>query len=191
VERHCHALPEDAENLQVRHLKGDWWVANWDKIYRRSFLKEHQISFYTKERLVFCEDALFNFATLSCRPVVKYIPYAGYYYRLRGDSLAHSALTMERLNSWALVTNEYLKFALSDEVRKWIDYQKRVVKAYTYSAPLIPNQVFNALYPEIRSLKGHTIALRHKVLFWLAVRGFRTPILWFYHVARSVLKKHM
>jgi hypothetical protein len=58
-----------------------------------------------------------------------------------------------------------------------------------YSAPSIPNNVFYNLYPDIRSLKGHTIALRHKILFWLAVRGLRTPVLWFCALSRKILKK--
>lgn len=189
VSRHSQTYSGTPEGLQAGILKDDLWGATWNKLYSRKFLLKYKISFPTKKRVFFCEDVCFNLAMLFHRPVTQYIPYAGYFYRSRDGSLIRSPSSFEREKSWVYVVDEYGRYALNDEVRRWIIVHKKILKAQVYRSFDMPNAYFKALYPEIRSLNDFSIAFHHKILFWLSVRGLRTPVLWIYSIAQKFSRK--
>ena len=68
----------------------------WHKIYRREFLLENNIKF---PMLTVTEDFIFSLMCLSCAQNYIYIPFEGYHYRKRTDSVTHTAGTTVELSS--------------------------------------------------------------------------------------------
>lgn len=64
-------------------------ISAWAALYRREFLKEKQLSFYS-EREILNEDIVFNFDACALADAVIVYPHYLYYYVKRGDSLTGS-----------------------------------------------------------------------------------------------------
>lgn len=115
--------------------RGDWAITTyavaWAKLFRTSFLREHNIRFATERR---GEDIFFNVACYCCNPKFRVLDYAGYRYRLNRASTTKSishADHFERAISSMFheLLNEWLTFDLAPHQRKVI--------AYTYFANMI------------------------------------------------------
>lgn len=178
----------NAEKLQIALLDGTLWGANWNKIYSRKFITKYSISFPVSKRVYVCEDLCFNMAFLSYRPAVKYVDNADYYYRARSGSAIRTLFSLEKFFSEVYVNNELVRYVISDEASELIDLRKKALKFVAYSSMAVPNKIFNDVYPEVISLKGLSLPIWHKILYWLSYRGFRTPVLIFLKFIRSIRK---
>ena len=86
----------DIADRMVIFIKKAHSTLVWNKIYRREFLLENNIKF---PMLTVTEDFIFSLMCLSCAQNYIYIPFAGYHYRKRTDSVTHTAGTTVELSS--------------------------------------------------------------------------------------------
>lgn len=80
-------------------------ISAWNKLYKSSFIKKHQLSF--KKGLLF-EDQLWCFQCYTLANHVKHIPLSLYFYRVRNDSIMRSSeiSISERITSWSIILEE-------------------------------------------------------------------------------------
>ncbi|MGY4842889.1 glycosyltransferase family 2 protein [Weissella cibaria] len=86
----------------------------WNKVYKSSFLKEHNITFRND---IIYEDMEF---TVDCILVANmvHITTIGYYYRVRKDSITHSRMTDFQQKQVIDATENILSKDVNDEIRR-------------------------------------------------------------------------
>ena len=96
----------------------------WDKIYRRSFLIEHQVK-STYRRAVY-EDFYFFLQTVLPQSPIAVAPNAIYYYFMKNTSVSRAKVyNLDDESAWLFVdVNNLLKnYPMSEEVKpKWLSY---------------------------------------------------------------------
>ena len=85
---------EDSFSLIHTFMTGIWDFPNWNKLYRKSIIDQHKISFV--EGLSMGEDKLFNIQYLLHSHSVNASPELGYGYRMRPESVYRSASPKSR-----------------------------------------------------------------------------------------------
>ena len=80
---------EDPFSLVRTFITGIWDFPNWNKLYRKSIIDRHKVSFV--EGLSMGEDKLFNIQYLLHSHSVNASPELGYGYRMRPESVYRSA----------------------------------------------------------------------------------------------------
>lgn len=113
----------------------DWsittYAVSWAKLFRTSFLVEHNIHFARERR---GEDIFFNVACFCCKPRFAVLDYSGYHYRLNRTSTTNSISSTDCFERdisamFHELLDEWLHFDLTPN--------QRTVIAYTYFANMI------------------------------------------------------
>ena len=173
VETRCRQQ-NDEESLCILSMliKGDLMGSMCNKVFSRKFIEYHSVSF-PDPKVIMWEDLWFVASFLSHKPRVAYTNKCGYHYVARNGSACRTFLTREKLQSEIVVEQFLEKLALPNETLPYLEMRRVHIKFAAYSSPYIKDSTFYNLYPNIRRLSYSKWSLWHKVLFWLAVRGFR------------------
>jgi len=158
--------------MLVKLLCGDLMGSMWNKVFSREFIERHNISF-PNQRVVMWEDLWFTASFLSHNPRVKYVKTCGYHYVARDGSACWSQFTLEKLSSEMIVERFLESLDLPQEVLPILQERRMHIKVSAFSSCYIEDSLFYTIYPEIKSLSHFNCGIGQKVLFWLAVRGFR------------------
>lgn len=97
------------ESLFIEVYSKDSFSAPWNKLYKKTFLKQNNIFFPPQK---FGEDALFNFNIWNNTDNIKIIDFVGYKYRLNLDGGAHHSFDVNRaheINQLKLALNNLYK----------------------------------------------------------------------------------
>ena len=108
-------------------LVPSWWVLVWNKLYKRSFIEEHNLRYL--EGLNYDDDAHFNLQCFRYRPVftVRPEPIVRHHYDNEG-SITHT-LNKDKFINATIATAELLREDNPPEVEKLI--RERIVKKWT------------------------------------------------------------
>lgn len=182
-------VAEDAKALQCALIREDIWATMWCRLYSRAFIEEHKIGFPVEERIVIAEDTCFNLAFLSFFPKVRYLNVADYHYVIRDGSSVWSKVTPERTRSMMNVIELYGRYCIDAEVEALVGRRRAVAKFEAYDAETLSDAFFYSMYPEIRDIRCIDVFWWHKVLFYIAVRGWRGAVLRFLRLVRRLRLK--
>ena len=164
-------------------VSGRYFGSVWGKAFVREFLTRKKIAF-PAENLVAWEDLVFVCTALISRPRIKYVPKCNYEYRVRCGSILRSLYTTEKFNSAVCVQQLLERLSLPEETHFAMQLRRKEIKFNAYRWSCVSASTFYGLYPEVRELSGLNVAVWHKVLFWLAVRGGYTLTVWLFRIRR-------
>ena len=98
-----------------------WWqkgVEAWRKIYKRSFLLDHNLMFANS---VMYEDVDYSINMFSIAQKVKHLDIAPYYYRNNSLSITNSTITPVHLKYWILLVLRCNKLQENFNIKENID----------------------------------------------------------------------
>ncbi|MBQ0032570.1 MAG: glycosyltransferase [bacterium] len=173
VSHECAGDDLDAYFLGV--LGGAHSGVQWNKLIRRVFVMQNNIH-HPDGRIPVCEDLWFTAAVLSCRPRIRFAPHADYHYCIRRGGATQSAYTHERFAGFVRLQEFLEGLVLPEGASEILRKRRKGLKFGVYRSVAVSDDEFYRLYPEVRDLWDYDTSIRHKVLFWFAVRGFR-PII--------------
>ena len=172
---HSESREEDLHAFAIGVLNGDHFGSLWNKAFRRLFILENNIEF-PKARIPVCEDLWFLMSFLSRAPKIHHADRIAYHYINRYGSALSSPYTYERFKGFVRVQEYLERLSFPSGADQILLRRRKEIKAAAYRNVVVPDSDFYSLYPEIRDLRGFDCPIWHKVLFWFAVRGFRSVI---------------
>lgn len=164
-------IQEDSEFFFCALLTQGLHGSTWNKLFRRVFLEEHNIKF-PEERVVLCEDLYFVCHVLACRPRLHYVPASHYHYCVLNSSATH-CLSLQSIDSLKKIGTLLEKISNTSMEKKALVKWKKGVRLTAAFCDAVPDDFFCDLFPEIRDLRGMPTHLFLKILFALAVNGYR------------------
>lgn len=173
VSHECGGGDLDAYILGV--LGGAHSGVLWNKLIRRAFVMQNNIH-HPDGRIPVCEDLWFTSAVLSCRPRIRFAPGSDYHYCVRKGSAVASPYTHERFVGLVRLQEFLEGLALPEGASEILKKRRKWIKFGVYRNPVVSDGEFYRLYPEVRDMWDYDTPIWHKILFWLAVRGFKPLI---------------
>ena len=161
----------DQESQVKALLEGRLWGGVPIRIFRRSFLSEHNIS-YPKIKIIGREDSCFVAMTLLMNPRIARCEGTGYHYRRRNGSVSHVPMTDEYYCSHLNVEDYFDScFSRYAWARDSLLRSRQNVMIGSYLASQVHNKVFFSRCE--KTLFGGSVPAYHKFMYWLALRGGR------------------
>lgn len=157
------------EYLHARMNLGDWYNQVWCALYRKAFLQEKNL--YFKEEVQLYEDILFTNQILVKAQKVCAIPFYGYMYRNRPESLVHGGVQERDI----IACINVLKY-LEDIYRKLDVRQKKVMGRVFFEHISMTLYYIGIVNPVDKKKYYHALS-RKKVMKILKV-SIKTPVEW-------------
>ena len=173
VETRCRQqCNEESRCILSKLISGSLMGSMCNKVFSRKFIEQYSIAF-PDPKVIMWEDLWFVASFISHNPGVKYTKKCGYHYFGRDGSACRRWLTMGQLQSEIMVEQFLESLDLPHESLPNLEMRRSDIKFSAYLSPNIDDAAFYACYPNIRELSPSKWRLWHRVLFWLAMRGFR------------------
>lgn len=176
---------DDAKMNLEAILSGKIWGSLCNRLLSRKLIERLQIRFPPKGCDV-GEDLSFVCEFLSCNPKIKWIPACNYHYVYRKGSLLNP-LPKSDVYLPIIRSIQYLETRLGDSVDPILFLKrKKIVKSAMYDKKHVTDAIFAATFPEVRDIHGIGARFWHQILFFLAVRGFRSVVVTALKVFRAI-----
>lgn len=171
--------PEDSIGYTTELLKDKIWGSLWNKVFSNSFLKKNKVIFPADD-CEMMEDVCFVINAMAHNPRMAYGNEAHYYYSMRGGSLSRPRGSDELKYARWFNGERHVQEAVRQFGDRYADIMpKRIQKlAFAiYSNPNVSDEFFYDKSKGVYDINDIDVSLLHKMLYRVAARGWRGPVL--------------
>ncbi len=180
---------ESLLDYRVGLIDGRYWGALWNKCFSRTFIEKNNVR-HPDGRVPVREDLWFVSDFLAATPRIKHIDACGYHYIIRPGSALQSKYDLSKFHADVRVEKFLEALDLPEKIASVFDRRRKTIKFDGYACAEISDKEFNAAFPNVRDLSGLNVPIWHKIMYWFAVRGWRSGILAFVKTVRFI-KGHL
>lgn len=181
----CEPIPD---LVAERLLDGTLWGGLWNKLFRTDFVRRAGLDFRLYPFPVH-EDLCFVIHALGCGARIAYCDTPTYHYCKRDGSIlrqSKSAPTRAQFYAAVRVQETLERVSANLDIRDALDRRRQRLKYGWYTLSVAPDSLFYSTYPTVRDVDAIDVPWVHKVLYRLAVRGWRPIIRWAFYLIRRL-----
>lgn len=168
------SFSSDWKNQSLGLLRGDLFGGLCMRLVKRAFVLLNGVKF-PPARILACEDLCVVLKILANNPISAYASCVGYHYR-RPQKHSGGFNAVESYIS-AMRVSDYLDAILPHRwARNELINRRKSILANFYAEAAITDKILKRHSGNIKDLWGVNVPIWHKVFFWLAIRGLRSPI---------------
>jgi glycosyltransferase involved in cell wall biosynthesis len=187
-------INEFCENEPMAFIKAmlvsDIYGSMWNKAVSLKFIRDNNLAF---RQIPWCEDLCFFCELLKKSPRLEYLPKDNYVYRMREGSILRAQDKIKRFGP------EHLKkdIEVMEVISQCVDgigledailFRQKGMKYSEMSNGYVSNEDFLAIYPHVKDMSGMPIDWVRRLLFRLAMSGYRREVLVMFRIFKRIVR---